>query len=156
VYELFLDLDATRVRSSSDRLLQRTRRTRRVGLPTIWPPPPAAFDPIVEHIPAPTYEDGHPLQALVTTISTRHRTSEGSRSAGRAGLDPPTQPVAWCRADGSVEKAKATELYVTEALDRVEADEAGPARSSPSRDSRGDDRRDARDPDDPRPLPVIR
>ena len=28
--------------------------------------------------------------------------------------------------DGEVERAKVTELYVTEALDRVDADEAGP------------------------------
>ena len=36
------------------------------------------------------------------------------------------QQVAWCRADGTIEKVKITELYVTEALDRVDADEAGP------------------------------
>ena len=34
--------------------------------------------------------------------------------------------VAWCRADGEIERARVTELYVTEALDRVDADEAGP------------------------------
>ena len=36
------------------------------------------------------------------------------------------QAVAWCRADGTIEPAKIGELYVTEALDRVDADEAGP------------------------------
>ena len=36
------------------------------------------------------------------------------------------QQVAWCRVDGTIEQAKITELYVTDALDRVEADEAGP------------------------------
>jgi hypothetical protein len=34
--------------------------------------------------------------------------------------------------DGSVEPAKITELYVTEALDRVDAARSAPARSSPS------------------------
>ena len=70
-------------------------------------------------------------------ISTPRRTSAGSPSAassrGRSGA---AQQVAWCRADGTIERAKVTELYVTEALDRVEAEEAGPARSSPSRGSR--------------------
>ena len=34
------------------------------------------------------------------------------------------ETVAWCRADGQIERVKVSELYVTEALDRVEADEA--------------------------------
>ena len=34
--------------------------------------------------------------------------------------------MAWCRLDGTVEKAKITELYVTEALDQVPAELAGP------------------------------
>ena len=34
--------------------------------------------------------------------------------------------VAWCRLDGSVERAKVTELYTPEALERVDAEEAGP------------------------------
>ena len=57
------------------------------------------------------------------------------------------QPIAWCRADGTIEQATVTELYVTEALDRVEAEEAGPGEiiavaGMPG----GDDRRDARRP----------
>ncbi len=34
--------------------------------------------------------------------------------------------MAWCRRDGSVERVKITELLVTEALERVPGDEAGP------------------------------
>ncbi len=34
--------------------------------------------------------------------------------------------MAWCRLDGTVEKVKITELYVTEALDQVPAEAAGP------------------------------
>src|SRR5919107_1954945 len=34
--------------------------------------------------------------------------------------------IAWCRADGTITNAKVAELYVTEALDRVDAAEAGP------------------------------
>ena len=66
------------------------------------------------------------------------------------------QQVAWCRADGTIERAKVTELYVTEALDRVEADEAGPgeiiAVAGLPEVTIGET---LADPDDPRPLPVV-
>jgi GTP-binding protein len=58
--------------------------------------------------------------------------------------------VAWCRADGSIENARVTELYVAEALDRVPADEAGPARSWRSRGCRVTIGETIADPDDPR------
>ena len=66
------------------------------------------------------------------------------------------QQVAWCRADGTIERAKVAELYVTEALDRVDADEAGPgeiiAVAGIAEVTIGET---LADPDDPRPLPVI-
>src|SRR5207245_1113497 len=66
------------------------------------------------------------------------------------------QQVAWCRADGSVQLVKVTELYVTEALDRVPAEEAGPgeiiAVAGLPDVTIGETLADA---DDPRPLPVI-
>ncbi len=66
------------------------------------------------------------------------------------------QQIAWCRADGTIERAKVTELYVTEALDRVEAEEAGPgeiiAVAGIPEVTIGET---LADPDDPRPLPVI-
>src|SRR5262249_1932921 len=62
----------------------------------------------------------------------------------------------WCRADGTIERAKVTELYVTDALDRVEADEAGPgeivAVAGIQEITIGETLADI---DDPRPLPVI-
>src|SRR5439155_886325 len=64
--------------------------------------------------------------------------------------------VAWCRRDGSIERVKVTELYVTEALDRVPADEAGPgeiiAIAGLAEVTIGET---LADPDDPRPLPVM-
>jgi GTP-binding protein len=64
--------------------------------------------------------------------------------------------VAWCRADGTIERAKITELYVTEALERVEAEEAGPgeiiAVAGLPDVTIGET---LADPGDPRPLPVI-
>jgi GTP-binding protein len=66
------------------------------------------------------------------------------------------QTVAWCRADGSVEKVRISELYVTEQLDRVDAAEAGPgeiiAIAGLPEVTIGET---LADPDDPRPLPVI-
>ncbi len=65
--------------------------------------------------------------------------------------------VAWCRLDGTIETAKITELYVTEALDRVDAAEsAGPgeivAVAGMAEITIGET---LADPDDPRPLPAI-
>ncbi len=66
------------------------------------------------------------------------------------------QQIAWCRANGEIERAKVTALYVTEALDRLEADEAGPgelvAVAGLPDVTIGET---LADPDDPRPLPVI-
>jgi GTP-binding protein len=66
------------------------------------------------------------------------------------------QPIAWCRADGSVANAQVGELYITEALDRVEAAEAGPgeiiAVAGIADVTIGETLADR---DDPRPLPVI-
>ena len=64
--------------------------------------------------------------------------------------------VAWCRADGSITSGKVAELYLTEALDRVSAEEAGPGEIAAVAGFEditiGETLADA---DDPRPLPVI-
>ncbi|MBV9293772.1 MAG: translational GTPase TypA, partial [Frankiales bacterium] len=66
------------------------------------------------------------------------------------------QPVAWCRADGTAETVRITELYVTEALERVPIERAGPgdivAIAGIPEITIGET---IADPDDPRPLPVI-
>ena len=115
------------------------------------------MDLLVEHIPAPAYEAGHPLQAHVTEPRRLARTSAGWRSAacatGRsaaASRSPGAAPTA------SVTSAKVAELYVTESLDRVEAEEAGPgeiiAVAGLPEVTIGET---LADPEDPRPLPVI-
>ena len=77
-------------------------------------------------------------------------------AASCRGAIEPAQQVAWCRADGTIERAKVTELYVTEALDRVEAERRGPgeivAIAGIPEVTIGETLADA---DDPRPLPVI-
>ena len=74
----------------------------------------------------------------------------------RSGTLRKGRPVAWCRADGTIERARIAELYITDALDRVPADEAGPgeivAVAGIPEITIGET---LADPDDPRPLPVI-
>jgi GTP-binding protein len=64
--------------------------------------------------------------------------------------------VAWCRVDGTIENVKITELYVTEALDRVDAEEvrAGEIIAIAGLDEVTIGETLA-DPDDPRPLPAM-
>ncbi len=114
------------------------------------------LDLLVETIPAPEYEPDHPLQALVTNLDASPYVGRLALCRVRNGTIRKGQDVAWCRADGSVERAKVGELYVTEALDRVDAAEAGPgeiiAVAGISEITIGET---LADPADPRPLPVI-
>jgi GTP-binding protein TypA/BipA len=111
----------------------------------------------VQHIPAPAHEPGHPLQAHVTNLDASAYVGRLALCRVRQGMIHRGQPIAWCRADGTVERAHVTELYVTDALDRVAAQEAGPgeiiAVAGLSEVTIGETLADL---DDPRPLPVIR
>jgi GTP-binding protein TypA/BipA len=66
------------------------------------------------------------------------------------------ETVAWCRTNGEIEPVKVSQLYVTEALDLVEAEEAGAGEiisvAGIPEIMIGET---LSDPDDPRPLPVI-
>ena len=66
------------------------------------------------------------------------------------------QQVAWCKTDGTVQRVKITELLMTEGLDRVTADSAGPgdlvAVAGIEDIMIGDT---LADPNDPRPLPPL-
>jgi GTP-binding protein len=114
------------------------------------------LDLLVSHIPAPTYDPEAPLQALVTNLDASPYVGRLALCRIRGGVLRKGSTVAWCRADGSIERAKLTELYVTDALDRVPAAEAGPgeivAIAGIPDITIGET---LADPDDPRPLPVI-
>src|ERR671913_74151 len=111
---------------------------------------------IVATIPAPTYDDGAPLQAQVTNIDASPFLGRLALCRVHQGEIRKGQQVAWCRATGEVERVKVTELFVTEALERVPADEAGPgdiiAVAGIHEITIGETLADA---DDPRPLPLI-
>ena len=114
------------------------------------------MDLLVEHIPAPSYEEGHPLQAHVTNLDASPYVGRLAICRVRNGTIRKGEPIAWCRADGSVSSAKVAELYVTESLERVDAEEAGPgeiiAVAGLPDVTIGET---LADPDDPRALPVI-
>src|ERR671935_217360 len=157
VYELFLDLDADEHQIEFPILYANARAgwaSTDAAMPTSDLKP--LFEAILEHIPAPSYEEGHPLQALVTNLDASPYVGRLALCRVMHGSIRKGQQVAWCRSDGTIENAKITELYVTEALDRVEAAEAGPgeiiAVAGLPEVTIGET---LADPEDPRPLPVI-
>ncbi len=157
VYELFLDLDAdeeqiefpivyTNARAGWASLDEGETGTDLEPL----------MDLLLERIPAPAYEPEHPLQAHVTNLDASPYVGRLALCRVHHGTIRRGQAIAWCRADGSVARAQVGELYVTEALDRVEATEAGPgeiiAVAGIPEITIGET---LADPEDPRPLPVI-
>ncbi len=114
------------------------------------------LDLLLEHIPAPTHDPGHPLQAHVTNLDASPYVGRLAICRVRQGTIRRGQQVAWCRADGTTSPAQVSELYVTEALDRVEAEQAGPgeiiALAGMPDITIGETLADIADP---RPLPVI-
>jgi GTP-binding protein TypA/BipA len=127
VYELFIDLDA-----DSDQ----------IDFPIVYTNAKAGWaaleegaegtdlspllDLMLERIPAPTYEEDHPLQAHVTNLDASPYLGRLALCRVRNGTIRSGQQIAWCKADGSIAKATVSELFITEALDRVAAKEAGP------------------------------
>jgi len=111
---------------------------------------------MLEKIPAPEHDPEHPLQALVTNLDASPYVGRLALCRVRHGTIRNGQQIAWCRADGSVERATISELYVTEALERVPAEEAGAgeiiAVAGMEEVTIGET---LADPADPRPLPVI-
>jgi GTP-binding protein len=123
VYELFLDLDAEESQIEFP-IVYTNAREGKAGLT----PDELAdnLEPLVqtllETIPAPTYDPEHPLQALVTNLDASPYVGRLALCRIRHGTLKKGQQIAWCRADGTIQNARVTELLVTEALDRVPAD----------------------------------
>src|SRR5215212_316243 len=127
VYELFLDLDAS---------------DEQVEFPIVYTNARAGWasleegvegkdlspllDLMLERIPAPEFDEDAPLQAHVTNLDASPYLGRLALCRVRNGTIRAGKPVAWCRADGTVQRATVSELFVTESLDRVSAAEAGP------------------------------
>jgi GTP-binding protein len=160
VYQLFLDLDATDEQIEFP-IVYCNARAGQASLNPSHPPEPGTdlgplLDLLLERIPAPVYDTDHPLQAHVTNLDASPYVGRLALCRVRHGTIRRGQPIAWCRADGSIERAQVAELYVTDALDRVDADEASAgeiiAVAGIAEVTIGET---LADPDDPRPLPVI-
>ncbi|MEA2498635.1 MAG: GTP-binding protein [Actinomycetota bacterium] len=156
VYELFLDLDATE---------------KHIEFPIVYCNAKAGWASMVEGvegsdlkpllellvdtIPPPTYDPSHPMQALVTNLDASPYVGRLALCRMYHGKILRGETVSWCRADGEIDKVKITELYTTEGLERVDADEAGPgdifAIAGLPDVTIGETLSDA---EDPRPLPV--
>src|SRR5687768_11569159 len=157
VYELFLDVGAAEHQIEFPIVYCNARAGRASLDPTdsgtdLEP----LFETLFAHVPAPTYDEGHPLQALVTNLDASPYVGRLAICRVYHGTIRKGQQVAWCRVDGTVERVKVTELYVAEALDRVDAAEAGPgeiiALAGLPDVTIGETLADV---EDPRPLPVI-
>ncbi|MEH6781973.1 MAG: translational GTPase TypA [Rhodoglobus sp.] len=114
------------------------------------------FDAILKHVPAPSYDDEHPLQAWVTNLDSSPFLGRLALLRIFNGTIKKGQTVAWVKHDGTQANVRVTELMITKALDRYPAESAGP----------GDIVAVAGfedifigetlcDPDDVRPLPTI-
>ena len=131
-YELFLDLDATEeqidfpiVYASAKAGRASLERPEDGGLPD-GQDLEALFATILETIPAPTYDDEAPLQAHVTNLDASNFLGRLALLRVFNGTIRKGQQVMWCRADGSQQRVKITELLMTEALERKPAEEASP------------------------------
>ena len=157
VYELFLDLDAdeaqiefpivyTNAKAGWASLEEGVEGTDLKPLMKL----------IVDTVPAPEYDPEHPLQAQVTNLDASPYVGRIALCRVRHGTIKQGQRVAWCKADGTTQSVTITNLYITESLDRVDADEAGPGEiigvAGIPEITIGETLADA---EDPRPLPVI-
>jgi GTP-binding protein len=155
VYELFIDLGADAAQIEFPIVYCNAKK----GLATLDPAVEttnldALFETLLEHVPPPDYDPEHPMQALVTNLDASPYVGRLALCRMRHGTIRKGQQIAWCRAsDGSVQRAKVAELFITQALDRVDAESAGPgdiiAVAGLPDVTIGDT---LADPDDPRPL----
>jgi GTP-binding protein len=161
-YELFLDLDASEEQIEFP-IVYASARAGRASLtrpadgampdsPDLEP----LFTTIREAVPAPSYDPAAPLRAQVTNLDASSYLGRIALCRVFSGEIFKGQQAAWCRRDGTVQRVKITELFRTEALDRVPADSAGPgdiiAVAGIADIMIGET---LADPDDPRPLPLI-
>ena len=156
VYELFIDLDADEEQIEFPIVYTNARAgwaSLEAGVAGTDLRP--LMDLVIQRIPTPMHDPDHPFQALVTNLDASPYVGRLALCRVYHGTVRRGQRVAWCRSNGEVVQATIGELYVTEALDRVDAEQAGPgeiiAVAGMAEITIGET---LADPDDPRPLPV--
>ncbi|MDE0232480.1 MAG: GTP-binding protein [bacterium] len=125
VYELFFELDATADQVNFPIVYTNARR----GAATLDPRQEGAdlrpmFETLIDTVPAPRHNPEHPLQAWITNLDSSPYVGRIAICRVMHGTIKKGQNVAWCRTDRTITTAKVTDLYVTESLNRVDADEA--------------------------------
>ncbi len=114
------------------------------------------FEAMAAVVPAPTFVEGHSLQAWVTNLDVSPYLGRLALCRIMNGTLTRGSTVGLSRVDGTLQRVRLSELYLTEALDRVPADEAGPgdlvAVAGIDDILIGET---LVDPEEPRPLPVI-
>jgi GTP-binding protein len=161
-YELFLDLDATEeqiefpIVYASARAGRASLRRPADGSMPDSPDLEPLFGVLRDAVPPPLYDPDEPLRAHVTNLDASSYLGRIALCRMVSGTITRGQQAAWCRRDGSIERVKITELFRTEALERV------PVASAAAGDIIAvagiDDimiGETLADPDDPRPLPLI-
>ncbi len=157
VYELFLDLDAREDQIEFPIVYTNAK----VGWASMQEGADGKdltplFDLLIDRIPAPSYDPEQKLQAHVTNLDASPYLGRLALCRIRQGNIKMGQQVAWCRANGEIEQATVSNLFITEALDRVEVKEAGPgeiiAIAGIPDITIGETLADL---EDPKPLPVI-
>ena len=157
VYDLFIDLDATDEQLEFPVLYA----VARDGVCKVDPEDDSAtlqplFEEILRTVPPPTFEPGHPLQMLVTTLDSDDYV--GRIAIGRIfqGELAQGQRVARCKLDGTTETVQIAQLYGYEGLRRVSIEAAGPGEIVAVAGFDGTAIGETlADPEDPRPLPAI-
>jgi GTP-binding protein len=164
LYELFFDLDAPETQFEVPFLFGSARdgwlSLDQPDGPVTQKPEGASLAPLIDqlftYLPAPTYTEGHSLQALVTNLDASPylgrlalcRVVEGNIKRG--------QQLAWCKTDGTIERTKVVELLVAVGLERVSTDSAGPGEIVAVAGIDGVNVGDSLcDPENPEPLPAL-
>jgi GTP-binding protein len=158
VYELFLDLDA----DESQIEFPIVYCNAKAGQASLDPQQQGTnLQPLLEllttHIPAPQYHSDHPFQAHVTNLDASPYVGRLAICRILHGTIRRGDSIAWHKAaTDEIESVRITELYVTEALDRVDAEQASAGEiisvAGIPEITIGDTLTDAADP---RPLPGI-
>ena len=131
-YELFFDLDADEeqinfpiVYASAKAGRASLTRPENGGMPIEENLEPL-FSTLINTVPAPSYDPEMSLQAHVTNLDASPYLGRLAICRVHSGTIKKGQTVTWCKTDGTMEKAKVVELLITQALDRVPAQSAGP------------------------------
>ncbi len=126
-YELFMDLDATEEQIEFPIVYTVARE----GKATLDPNEPGEnmdvlFDILISEVPAPLHDPEHPMRAWVTNLDSSPYVGRIAICRVEHGTIRKGSTIAWCKADGTIANAKVGQLSITEGLERVEVQEAGP------------------------------